>query len=159
MKQQKRNIKAALLLFVFTLNSIVSFACSVSVDFNLNEGHHEHESSHVHEPAPSHHSHEDTASHSHEHSSAGKHNHDEKESSDDCCSDEVVKFVELDKSVNHASQPSLSLPYAVISAFYTFLIPGFISETAALTPKPPFDRSWDLTHHSDLRIVIQSFQI
>jgi hypothetical protein len=161
MYQQKNKIKAAFLLLVFALNTVVSFACSVGlVDFS--EDHHKHGASHVHDKSHSH----QGVSHQHEKSvDVDNHHHLNStqqlpgEEENNCCSDDVVKVATLDKSVTSVNQNPLPLPVEVMAAIYAFILPGYYSAMLPVKPKLCFDRRWALTDDTDLRIVIQSFQI
>ena len=81
------------------------------------------------------------------------------EEENNCCSDDVVKVSTLDKAVTSVNQNPLPLPVEVLAAIYTFLLPDYYSAKLLVKPKPPFDRSWDLSDHTNIRIIIQSFQI
>ena len=161
MRQQKNKIKAAFLLLVFALNTVVSFACSVGlVDFS--KDHHKHDETHSHDKPHNH----EKASHHHDgnvdldnHQHIGSTHHMPGEEENNCCSDDVVKVSTLDKAVTSVNQNPLPLPVEVLAAIYTFLLPDYYSAKLLVKPKPPFDRSWDLSDDTNIRIAIQSFQI
>ena len=166
MYQQKNKIKAAFLLLVFALNTVVSFACSVGlVDFS--KDHHKSDAQHSHDKPHSH----DDASHSHDKAS---HNHGDNaghqqqsetsvaspsEDGNNCCSDDVIKVSALDKAVTSVNQNPLPLPVEVMAAIYAFILPDCYKAALLIKPKPPSDRSWASTDHTNIRIAIQSFQI
>ena len=90
-------LKAAFLLFIFSLNIFVGFACSIGLTGDQITLHHQTEAlkktahSHVHGK-------------SHEHGNAKPHDHktDHKGASEKkgCCNDEVQKVQQLDKNIN-----------------------------------------------------------
>ena len=95
-------LKAAFLLFIFSLNMFVGFACSIGLMSGNNTQHHhpkaEKKSNHTHS-----HEHGKTGK-GHHHEKAKAHNHltDHKDAKDkkSCCSDEVQKIQQLDKNIN-----------------------------------------------------------
>ena len=162
MNQPKNKIKAAFLLLVFAMNTVVSFACSVGlVDFS--KDHHKHDAanshgkSHGHEQA-SHHHDENIDLNNHQHLASDNH-HSPSEEENNCCSDDVVKVANIDKAVTTVNQNPLPLPVEVMAAIYTFILPDYYSQKLLVKPKPPFDRRWVLSDHTNIRIAIQSFQI
>lgn len=128
--------KAAFLLIVFLLNTVVGFACSVGMEMGTVESHH--------------HSQGDK-DHHHDHSSKTE------KTTDDCCTDQVQKIERADK---------LSPPVVEFSSyqpFYTLIFPNYFLVEASVSaleisrPKHP-----DRDYHppiSDIRIALQSFQI
>lgn len=128
--------KAAFLLIVFLLNTVVGFACSVGMEMGAVESHH--------------HSQGDK-DHHHDHSSKTE------KTTDDCCTDQVQKIERADK---------LSPPVVEFSSyqpFYTLIFPNYFLVEASVSaleisrPKHP-----DRDYHppiSDIRIALQSFQI
>lgn len=88
-------IKAAFLLFVFALNTVVGFACSIGMEMGFNAGHHQKGKAatvHVHADGKKH-----THQTKHTHSQAEEHNG--KGGNAGCCNDVVIKFTQTDKSV------------------------------------------------------------
>jgi predicted 3-demethylubiquinone-9 3-methyltransferase (glyoxalase superfamily) len=152
----KRNIsiqlKAALLLVVFGLNTVVGFACSMGVDVGFNTAHHHDEATKV-----SLHIHADGKKHQH-HQEANKHQHDKKGTSkkDGCCNDKVISFQILDKNLNQNSKTAIDVPgfAAILSSFFgtTILktVPAVPQKHIVPTSHPP---------PPDIRIAIRSFQI
>ncbi|MEO7306838.1 MAG: hypothetical protein ABIR78_09880 [Ferruginibacter sp.] len=153
----KRNIsiqiKAAFLLVVFALNTVVGFACAVGVDMGFNTHHHDEEEAtettvHVHTDGKKHQHHEEVV----------KHHDDSKEDSEKggCCNDGVMKFQNLDKSLASNANIFINAPVfvAVLSSFFGIDIfrqpqvphEKFIAQF--LHPPPP-----------DILIAIQRFQI
>lgn len=167
-------LKAALLLAVFSLNTIVGFACSMGVDMSFNTSKHKEEvtkpTTHTHangekhehkkEPAKaSIHIHADGKKHEHHNKPAKDHPEENKSSQkekDDCCNDKVVKIAQTDKAVAHSN--TLVHPVfftAFISCYYKIDV-SYPSQVA--TSNKYFVRG----HHPpilDVRIAIQSFQI
>lgn len=148
----KRNIsiqlKAALLLVVFAMNTLVGFACAIGLDMGFNAHHHEEE---------------ETAVAVHVHANGKKHHHEETENKhagndkkDDCCNDKVLNLLKTDKAVpQYAKLISPIFTAAFIPAYYTINI-SYPSQVS--TANKYFVRG----HHPpipDLRIAIQSFQI
>jgi len=139
---------------VFSVNTIAGFACSIGVDMGYNTKHHEKTSSHSHEKENNHdavHKHTNSATYSGQSISESK--------ADDCCTTGVTDFIKLDKSVvnNHLLFQALVFLTAFASAL---ILPdlyraNLIDDAKLQTVR----RSWRLAYHTDLRIVIQSFQI
>lgn len=153
MKKNKTiQFKAALLLLVFSLNTLLGFACSLGLKMGYNEHHHD-----AKVPAPSSH----TAHHEHDsnqkHHEDKKHHHPDSESSDDdCCSNGVTSFNLINKTV--PNQVELVHPIfftAFTATWFNRSVPSYINIVKDIRP---FVR----THHPpipDIRIAIQSFQI
>ncbi len=137
-------IKAVLLLLVFSLNTLVGSACSLSKVFHQS---HHHQSSAMH-------SHGEGVKHEHDHS--GSH-HDAGEEGEDCCSRSSVAFNHLDKSVaQNFATPVLTFPVHPFTEFYnTFLLLRRQDDGTAIT----YTRWRPPATIQDLRIVMQSFQI
>ena len=106
-------LKAAFLLFIFSLNMFVGFACSIGLMGGNNTSHH------PPEPAK-----KLAHAHSHEHGKAGKGHHHEKakphnhqtdhRDKKECCSDEVQKVQQLDKNINARQDQELPRPDAEV---------------------------------------------
>lgn len=164
----KRNtsiqLKAAFLLMVFALNTVVGFACSVGVDMGFNTKHHGEEEAteavvHIHKDGKKHIHQEKKESHSHDKS----HKHDEAKKSDNskgdegnCCTDKVKEFHDLDKSVP-ASQSIIHPVFftAFVAVYYNI---SLLPHTDVVRDIKPFVRSYH-PPIPDIRIAIQSFQI
>lgn len=164
----KRNtsikLKAALLLMVFALNTVVGFACAAGVDMGFNSKHHHdkeateagvhiHKDSklHVHEEKKEGYSHEKA----HHHDEAGSHQKSGSDK-DNCCNDKVRSFEQLDKSVPN----SLNINHPV---FFTAFLASFhnviiIPHSDIVKDIKQFVRSYHPPIR-DIRIAIQSFQI
>lgn len=142
-------MKAAFLLLVFSLNTLVGFACAMGIDVGFNTGHHheDEEVTEIHEHAGSkmHHHHEDQES---------RHSH--KNGPDDCCHDKVVKISQADKSI----PPVLKIFNPV---FFTAFIAVFQSVDVSYSSQVNISNKYFvLGHHppiADIRIAIHSFLI
>ena len=137
-------IKAVLLLMVFSLNTVVGSACSLSKVFHQ---------SHHHERVATH-SHGEAVTHQHDHS--GSH-HAATEEGEGCCSKFSVAFNQLDKSVaQHLAVAVLTLPVLSLTELYhTLLLLSRQYDSTVVA----YAR-WRLPATiQDLRIVMQSFQI
>lgn len=146
-------LKAALLLIVFSLNTVIGFACSMGVDMGFNATHHhdgEAKETTVYV-------HADGKTHRH-HDKAPKHHHDAKKDSEKggCCTDGVVKFQNLDKNLTANNNTAINAPVfaAILNSFFCLdiftpeQVPAQKHIAQLFHPPPP-----------DIRILIQSFQI
>ncbi|SRR6266496_2635634 len=142
-------LKAASLLLVFSLNTLIGFACSVGLDMGFNSTHHHDEETAVVAKDGHHH---DKA----HHDEADNH-HKSKNGKDNCCNDKVTKITQLDKSVPQSLNTAINPVFftAFVSSFYNIDI---LSAYKATTYTKHFVRSSPPTI-SDIRIAIQSFQI
>lgn len=146
-------LKAALLLLVFGMNTIVGFACAVGVDMGFNATHHHDEE--VKEVVV--HTHADGTKHNHHNKVAG-HQHVKKDASkkDDCCNDKVVNLIQTDKAV---PQSNIIINPVFITAFVaTYFNIDLLYSPQASTSIKYFVRCYH-PPISDIRITIQSFQI
>jgi hypothetical protein len=147
-------IKAAFLLVVFALNTVVGFACAIGVDMGFNTTHHPKEIEttkvHVHADGKKHEHHNKGANH-HQHD----HNKNDKEK-DGCCNDAVIQFSQTDKSLPHPA--SIINPVFFTSFITSFYIPAIFYSTQDKASIKYFV----LGHHPpipNIRIAIQRFQI
>lgn len=145
-------IKAIFLLMVFSLNTLAGFACSLGVDMGYNSEHHKHDK-HAHEKG---HKHE--LGHSHGHLQYKYSGPRFSNPSDDCCTNQVKSFAQLDKSVVH-NNLLLKVPI-----FYIFSVRKFINEEKdelgiSVNSRFQFVRRSCSLDDTDIRIAIQSFQI
>lgn len=142
-------VKAAFLLVVFAMNTVVGFACSMGVDMGFNTSHHGQEaksSVHIHKDGKK-----------HVHKAAGqKHHHDGKTAAskkDDCCKGKVVKLQNADKNLSY-TQTIIQPPVFIVSVFYRLAsfntVQGCTQEYIACHFHPP---------PRDILIAIQRFQI
>ena len=164
-------LKAAFLLLVFGLNTIVGFACSLGLNMSFNASHHKEDLS-----APAIHIHANGKKHVHTkattkpavHADGKKYQHDsepfqhhpeEKETSkkdkEGCCNDDVLKFQNLDKNLNQNAKTVIDVP-AMVASLSTFSEIELFKTSATsqlstiryLFPPPPH-----------IRIVIHRFQV
>src|SRR5690349_21226508 len=100
-------VRAAFLLVVFSMNTVVGFACSVGVDMGFNSKHHDVEEAteavvHVHNDGKKHFHHEKKESHDkskgHDEASS-KHKSGNDNDNGNCCNDKVKSFQQLDKAI------------------------------------------------------------
>jgi hypothetical protein len=140
-------IKAALLLIIFSLNTVIGFACAAGMNMGFNAHHHEEEF--AHDPI---HTHHDATS-----NDETQHHHQPKNGKDNCCNDKVVKFTQIDKSVPQSFSVGLS------PVFFTAFISFFHNiDIAPASGAIPDIRFFLRSYHPpipDIRIAIQSFQI
>lgn len=136
----KRNssiqLKAAVLLTVFSLNTVVGFACSLRLDMEFNTTHHEEEvikpSVHIHANGKKHehqktdvkptvHVHANGEKHEHQHEPVKHDSNEEKtvpqKDNEGCCKDDAVNFQNLDKNINIKTAINAPALIAVISSF------------------------------------------
>ncbi|HMJ47628.1 MAG TPA: hypothetical protein VK498_09870 [Ferruginibacter sp.] len=156
-------LKAAFLLMVFSLNTIIGFACAVGLDMNFNSKHHHDEQIteaviHIHKDGKKHIHHEKKGHHNNK--SSGKHheknNGKTNEDKENCCNEKVKDFQQLDKAVPgvfsliHALQLTAALPF-----YNIIIIPPHHNIVKDIKP---FVRSYH-PPIQDIRIAIRSFQI
>ena len=156
-------VKALTLLFVFTLNTVVGFACSMGVNMGFNKSHHQESSAKI----PVHnledgikHNHATTATDHHdENEAAGHHRHDSEKASnkDNCCNHKVLEFAQLDKVI------SPSLDFGINPLFFTTFVSSFCHiDLLATFPVAINAKYFVRSYHPpipDIRIAIQSFQV
>jgi hypothetical protein len=163
LNQRKYKIIAVFLLTVFSLNTVVGFACSVGIDMGFNSKHHHDEESteavvHIHADGKKHVHYEKKENHnhskSHHHEQAYNH-HESDKKKDNCCNDEVTKFSQVDKTVPQSV--NIIHPIFLISYFdalYNVVLPS----SDIVKDIKQFVRSYH-PPISNIRIAIQSFQI
>ena len=153
MKQGKAiYYKAFFLLFVFSLNTVVSFACSLSSYF-----HSFHHSSFAYASDRDHGKHGNTYHHDHDCHSVPQQNLPDNEKKDDCCSKYVVEFQKIEKSVSKSIEaPGFLITTTFLpSTYFDLEIPA----SKNIPAFPNYDRWRIPATIQDLRIIIQSFQI
>lgn len=150
-------LKAAFLMIVFGLNTIVGFACAVGMNFSSGPHHEEEQTGtvHIHSDGSKHvHGIDDAKSEKQSKDKSGKdHN---KKAEQECCTETISKFDQLDKVPSSKiafTEPSLVLSitsaFSNINLFYTSYIDTGIKY---------FVRSYHPPIHN-IRVAIQSFQI
>ncbi len=159
MQATKRTYYKAFLLFAaFSLNTVVSFACSFS---NLFHGIHHHEtaaaSTAEHEHSGNHHAAAQKDTHEHDDQQEHKHGTDSSDDSkDDCCSRSVVEIEKAEKAVSR----SIEAPHAIFIASFFATYSSLFQIDIIQNTRIPTNIRWRLPATiQDLRIVIQSFQI
>jgi hypothetical protein len=153
-RQTKNKARGFFLLLVFSLNTVAGFACSLGVDMGYNKTHHAVEASHSHQKAASH---THSAQHSHKHSPAKPSTTiSGTQDNDDCCANDITDFIKLDKSI--VASQLVQSPVYLMAFVSQFLLPLTEEPLSAIFPHW-LPRSWSLADDTDLRIVIQSFQI
>ena len=149
MKRNKSiQFKAAVLLIVFSLNTVVGFACAVGLDMGFNSHHHEGSAMEVSEN----HHHDK----SHHHDEADFHHHKTNNDKDNCCNDGVMKFQKVDKAL------ASSISVANTAFFTSFLASFYNIDILFPSNKISKIKYFVRSHHPpipDIRIAIQSFQI
>ena len=148
-------LKAAFLIIVFSLNTIIGFTCAVGINMGFNPSHHHDEKVSegkmdvdLDKIKDEHHS--EVSTYHYEAS-----NHKQNNGEDDCCNDKVLKITQLDKAVPQ----SLSVTNPV---FFTIFISCFRNINPLFTSRIASIRYFVRSHHPpipDIRIAIQSFQI
>ncbi|MGY0038033.1 HYC_CC_PP family protein [Pedobacter sp. NJ-S-72] len=139
-------LKAAFLILIFFLNTVVGFACTIGMDMGFNRVHHKDDHAH--------HQHDEVPSHQHDEAVPYQHQKAEK---DNCCKDEVSKLTTADKEALSIAVFSFQLSFPAILQTPVYFQNRLISIPANI-PNTYFAR------HSrapvpDVRIAIQSFQI
>ncbi|SDW14576.1 hypothetical protein SAMN05444410_101342 [Hydrobacter penzbergensis] len=153
-------LKAAFLLVVFSLNTVIGFACSVGMDLGFNTTHHHDEATqssiHVHADGKKHQHH-----HQHNHKaknhSQAHHEQKSKDDKDNCCNDGVTKFAQLEKTVPQSVNAVINPVF-----FAAFLSTYFDIDLLFASQVVPNIKHFVRSYHppiSDIRIAIQSFQI
>ena len=158
MKEQRINITRALfLLLVFSLNTIVGFACSIGIDMGYNSSHHQPGSCESH---PKTHSHKSDQKHSREISPGHQHKHagEEGDTPYDCCANDVTRFIQLDKAIVK-NNLNLQAPIFCVAFTSSFIQPSLNEPTLANSQRSQFVRRSCSIYDTDIRIAIQSFQI
>lgn len=145
-------IKAALLLVVFSFNTIIGIACDLGVGMGFNTNHHDDEAEEttvlVHADGKNHQHHDETI----------RHNHNSKEQSEKggCCNDGIIKFQSLDKSLSTNGNVVINTPVfvTILGSYFgidIFRQPQVFNQKYVLDFFHPPPR--------DIRILIQSFLI
>ena len=151
-------IKAALLIVVFSLNTVIGFACAIGIDMGFNTSHHHEDEAtevkiHVYANGEKHEHHNEVGKHHHE----KKDHHKAKDGKDNCCNDKVIKFNDVDKSASNSFNLTLNPAFSIVG-LPTCYTSDIIYQSYVNTSINYFVRS----HHPpipDIRIAIRSFQI
>ncbi|OQP61187.1 hypothetical protein A3860_05595 [Niastella vici] len=147
-------LKAVFLLIVFSLNTLIGFACAVGVNLGLHA-----------KDTHSHHHHGEAVkkdSHHHDENGAHHHHHDHKKASntanedDNCCTGKVSQLSQTDKLAAQTIYYGIEIP--VTLAPLHFLYRAFLPAITQETNKIPVARPYTLNSRG-IRVCIQSFQI
>ena len=141
-------IKAALLLLIFSLNTLVGFACVMGADMWFDSHHHEEEVTDVQESSHHHNK-------SQHHDESG--NQKSKNGNDNCCNDKVIKFDQDDKAVPPSSNTGIG-PVFVTTFIFSFCDMDVLYSSLHIQDSKYFARNYH-PPIPDIRIAIQSFQI
>ena len=144
-------LKAALLLIIFSLNTIIGFACALGVDMSFNSKHHQEEQQtkiavHVHANGQKHDHHKTVDNHSHGQKKSNK--------KDDCCNDKVVKIQTAEKNIVAKTMLDAPVFVAMISSYFAINLLDIIKSFPPKNikrffyPPPP-----------DILVTIQKFQV
>ena len=149
-------LKAAFLLIVFSLNTIIGFACAVGMDMGFNSNRHEEEVTNI--PVNVHavgNQHQPNEFKNH-HEEAGNQLQKKTNDGDNCCHGKVMQIAHQDKVI--VASISLTNP-----TFFTAFISSFYDiEILLSTESDSHIKYFVQRHHPpirDIRIAIQSFQI
>ena len=146
-------LKAAFLIIVFSLNTVIGFACAMGVDMGFNSKHHHDDDEEATETSV----HVNGKKHQH-HDQETKHHHDSKEDSEKggCCNDGVIKFQNLEKNLNQNNTPVI---YAHV--FATILSDFWNVNIFNCAKALPQQYKASVFHPppTDILIAIQRFQI
>ena len=142
-------IKAAMLLIAFSLNTIVGFACAVGLDMCFNS-HHQHDDevteTEIHTHANGNQNQEETV----------KNLHKKTNDKDDCCNGKVTKIAKQDKAIWQSES-------IVSPIFFTTLIFSFFNiDVLHSNEVDSHIKYFVQSHHPpipDICIAVQSFQI
>lgn len=147
-------LKAAFLVTVFSLNTVIGFACALGVDMKFNSEHHHNNDNNILTETSV------TVAHNeqHQHEENIKQHQHVNDGSEEagCCNDEVLKFQNLTKNFNQKDNVALNAPVfvALLGSYFAvdmFSIPQVFNQHYI----------FDFFHppSPDIRILIQSFQI
>jgi uncharacterized protein YqkB len=140
-------LKAALLLIVFSMNTVIGLACAMGVDMGFNTNHH-----HGEEEAT------EISVYQHADVKMLQHDHSPKEDSEKggCCNDGVMKFQSLDKNVVQNGNVAVNIP-VFVAMLNSFFSSDNLKQAQVFNKKYTFD--FFHPPSPDIRILIQSFQI
>jgi hypothetical protein len=156
-RNQSIQYKAVFLLIVFSLSTVVGFACAIGMDMKFNQDHHKN-GGHLHAEgvkADHHekpHSHDDQTKHINKLS-----DNTQEKKKDDCCKDEVAQIEKTDKRVPQPFNYNFQPLFITITLISTLNLDALASDQHT-----PSNRHFVRNHHPpqvDIRIAIQSFLI
>lgn len=140
-------LKAIFLLVVFSLNTLVGFACAVGLNMGFNTKHHHQENA----VAVAHHHHEGAAHH--HHATKTKHSTED----DNCCNDGVIKFSQTDKLIAQAVNAGGEMPLMLVQLHFIYQL-SYTSSFTTAHGQTQVVRPYVLSSRG-IRVSIQSFQI
>ena len=144
-------IKAAFLILVFSMNTVIGFACALGLDMGFNTMDHDEEATETM------HTHADGKKHVHHEGAAKDHHHKKSnDGEDNCCSKHATALSNIDKTVPQTVNVAhFFFLTAFVSAFYNI-------DSNSLSQSIPNIKYFVRSHHPpilDIRIAIQSFHI
>ena len=142
-------LKAIFLLAVFSLNTLVGFACAVGLNMGFNTKHHHHENA----VAVAHHHHKGAAHHHHHHATKTEHSTED----GNCCNDGVIKFSQSDKLIAQAVNAGAEMPVIPVQLHFIYQ-PSYFSSFTTTREQIQVVRPYVLSSRG-IRVSIQSFQI
>jgi len=151
-------LKAAFLLLVFSMNTMIGFACAVGIDMGFNAKHHDEEVTeipiHVHADGNKHHHNNEPKKYGHNQSAPNHHDDKNASKKDDCCTNEIMQFQQSDKKL--AAKTGINMPVfvAIINIFL-----GIDRFSSVESTSQQYIASYFHPPPPDIRIAIQSFQI
>lgn len=151
-------LKAVFLLIVFSLNTVIGFACSVGVGMGFNSKHHHHHKgkSHHHH-GKSHHHHHSADSHTVKSPSAGEIKKSRATETENCCNDDATRLSQSDKVLVNVINSGVEVPVALIALHFLYIsshLSSFYSEITKIQEVRPY-----VLNSRGIRVSIQSFQI
>ena len=144
-------LKAVFLLVVFSLNTIVGFACAVGLNMGFNKKHHHHDET-VSRSTVSHH-HEKGTAHHHHHEKLTKSKTTEDHN---CCTDNATQLSASDKLLAQTIHSGIETPVALTSLYFLYSsnFSSFTQDTKKIQVVRPY-----ILNSRGIRVSIQSFQI
>lgn len=161
MKAEKYiQVRAAFLMIVFSLYTIIMFICSIGINIIFNHSHHQDQEiiqslNHVKQYQNHKHQHNHHNGIHHEH--ANKHTHDSKDNKDNCCKEEAGKLAQFAKTTPKPIH-TLIKPLLVAEFISSTNYQGVIFSSQVIPNIKYFVRSYH-PPIPDIRLAIQSFQI
>ena len=151
-------IKSAFLMTVFSMNTVLGFACSIGLDMDYNNSHHSAETSevavHVHADGKNHHHGNEPKKSHHDEPSANHQDKKDASKKDDCCTNEIMKFQQSDKNMTAKTGINMPVFVAILTTFF-----GIDNFKSVQSSSPKYIASYFHPPPPDIRIAIQSFQI
>ena len=139
--------KAFFLLFVFSLSTIIGFACAAGVDMGFNKHHHEENNFAISSI---------NKEEEHHHQQTGHHHGDKIPSEKGgCCTNSVIEFQKLDKNTSLSSLVFFTPVFVACIYHYNRIK---ITGIEAIASQRPVIRHY-YPPPRDIRVSIQSFQI